>query len=155
MNCTFFGGETYTIWIENSADTLQMYNCILAGGQNIGLAFEKKGVGNYQGDYNLFQNDNASRAVAVAYEDEFSLDQLKNRVWTQYSKKDIHSVVVNSVSNLFVKATQYDFRLQEISLAVDQGTNVGAPSEDFNGDARPSGQGYDIGAFELQFSARK
>ena len=58
INCTFFNAETFSIWIENAADTLEMYNCIMAGGDNIGLTFEQQGVDNYRGDYNIFHNDN-------------------------------------------------------------------------------------------------
>lgn len=153
-NCTFFNGQTYTIWIENSADTLRMYNCILAGGDNIGLNFEQMGVGGYRGDYNIFQNDNADRAVAVAYTDEFTIDQVKNGAWIQYSKQDIHSLVVNSVSALFVNAAGHDFNLVKTSAALDRGTKVKVPSDDYNGNPRPSGRGYDVGAYEYQYPAR-
>jgi hypothetical protein len=154
-NCTFFNGQTYTIWIENSADTLQMYNCILAGGDNIGLNFEQMGVGGYRGDYNIFQNDNADRAVAVGYTDEFTIDQVKSGAWTQYSKQDVHSLTVEMVSALFVNALLRDFRLLPGSVAVDGGTKPGAPTVDYDGYPRPSGEGYDIGAYEYRHTDRR
>ncbi len=39
------------------------------------------------------------------------------------------------------------------SLAIDRGTSVGVPAFDQRGVARPSGSGFDIGAFELQQNA--
>jgi hypothetical protein len=147
-NCTFFNGEIYTIWVENSADRLKMYNCILAGGDNIGLAFEQRNARNYKGDYNLFHNDNAERAIAVGYEDEFTLNQVKSSSWKSYSGQDVHSRVVYSDKNIFVKLTDFNFHLREASSAIDKGTSIGAPSEDFEGNPRPQGKGFDIGAFE-------
>jgi hypothetical protein len=152
INCTFFNAQTYTIWIENANDALHMYNCILADGDNIGLAFEQMGVDNYQGDYNIFHMDNSEdRAVAVAYTDEFNLDQVAAGDWTIYSGQDTHSLVVYSDTSLFSAPDSFDFHLLQTSLAVDHGTNVGAPAEDYDGNPRPSGAGYDMGAFEYQY----
>jgi hypothetical protein len=36
---------------------------------------------------------------------------------------------------------------------VDNGTSSGAPGIDFDGNPRPSGQRFDIGAYEYQFSS--
>ena len=36
---------------------------------------------------------------------------------------------------------------------MDNGTGSGAPNIDFGGNPRPSGQGFDIGAYEYQFSS--
>ncbi|NIO87475.1 MAG: T9SS type A sorting domain-containing protein [Candidatus Aminicenantes bacterium] len=151
INCTFFNGETYTIWVENPGDKLRMYNCILAGGDNIGLAFEQMGVSNYEGDYNIFHNDNPYRAVAVAYTDEFSLDQITSGDWTTYSGQDAHSLVESLDGNLFVNASNFDLHIIENSLAVDHGKSDLAPPIDFDGNPRPSGNDVDIGAYEYQF----
>lgn len=150
MNCTFFHGATYTVWVENPADRLHMTNCILAGGENIGLAFEQMGVANYQGDYNLFQNDNPDRAIAVGYADEFSSSQIASGAWTSYSGQDAHSVVASSASDLFVSTSQPDLHLSQASPALDHGTSEGTPIADYDGNPRPSGSGYDIGAYEYQ-----
>lgn len=149
-NCTFYNGELYTVWIENPGDILYMSNCILAGGDNIGLAFERLGTGNYHGDYNLFHNDNPERAIAVAYEDEFTLAQVQSGDWTAYSGQDTHSLVATDGTAIFVDASQYDFRLPGGSPAVDNGTSVGTPATDIAGNPRPVGAGYDIGAYEYQ-----
>lgn len=42
-----------------------------------------------------------------------------------------------------------DYHLKLGSPAIDAGTSIGAPSTDFDGNARPLGAGYDIGAYEF------
>jgi parallel beta-helix repeat protein len=49
---------------------------------------------------------------------------------------------------LFVNASSADFHIQENSPAVDAGSSSGAPSDDYEGNGRPQGSGYDIGAYE-------
>jgi len=49
---------------------------------------------------------------------------------------------------LFVSASGADFHLQQNSPAIDKGSSTDAPSNDYEGTARPQGSGYDIGAFE-------
>ena len=148
FNCTFFNSQTFTIWIENAADTLHMYNCLLAGGDNIGLAFEQMGAGNYRGDYNIFHNDNANRAIAVAYTDEFTLAQVAAGDWTTYSGQDGSSLVAYSDTDIFADPTNFDLHLIPTSPAVNNGTSDNAPLEDFDGNPRPIGGNFDIGAYE-------
>jgi hypothetical protein len=150
LNCTFYGGVTFTVWVENKEDALHMSNCIVAGGDNIGLAFEQMGVANYRGDYNIFHNANPNRAVAVGYTDEFTLGQVADGTWTAYSGQDTHSLTVNSDAALFIDPDNFDLHPKSAGPAVDQGTNTGAPSEDYEGHPRPSGAGVDIGSYEVQ-----
>ncbi|MFN3309446.1 MAG: right-handed parallel beta-helix repeat-containing protein [Anaerolineales bacterium] len=52
----------------------------------------------------------------------------------------------------FFNLTTLDFHLSPTSAAIDQGSPVDAPTTDFEGDPRPSGNGYDIGADERQWA---
>lgn len=150
INCTFYGAQTYTIWIENQNDTLYLFNSILSGGDNIGLAFEQYSTDNYFGNYNLFHNYNQSRAIAVAYTDEFSLSDVQNGIWTSYSNQDSNSIVEYNPANIFVDYNSADFHLCTQSPAIDQASAQYAPNYDFDGNPRPYGSGYDIGAYEYQ-----
>ncbi len=148
QNCNFIEAGIYNIWIENSSDKLRMYNCILANGNNIGLAFEERNASNYEGDYNIFHNSNDARAIAVGYTDEFSLDDIAAGAWTNYSGQDAHSLVCYAPSSLFVNINEWNFHLANGSMAIDNGTSYNAPSFDYDGIPRPRGNGYDIGAYE-------
>ena len=147
QNCSFVDARTYNIWIENSADSLHMYNTILVGGDNIGLAFEQDAK-NYRGDYNVFHNDNPDRAIYVGFGDEFTLNQIVAGNWTTYSSQDAHSIVASSLAELFVGPANFDLHLLKTSPAIDIGTSVGAPSDDYDGNRRPIGKKHDIGAYE-------
>ena len=146
QNCTFVDAQIYSVWIENSADFLKMYNCILAGGDNIGLAFEQKDASNYEGDYNLFHNDNSDRLIAIGYTDEFSISKFDE--WQEYSGQDIHSLNANSITEIFINPVLSNYHLSENSPAIDHGTSIGAPSKDYEGNPRPQENGFDIGAYE-------
>ena len=49
-----------------------------------------------------------------------------------------------------VNPTEADFHLQEDSPAIDCGSFIDAPSDDYDGNPRPQGAGYDIGAYEAE-----
>jgi hypothetical protein len=53
-----------------------------------------------------------------------------------------------NVDPLFVNPTSDDFHLREGSPAIDSGIALAEVTNDFDGNARPQGEGYDIGAFE-------
>jgi hypothetical protein len=149
VNCTFSGSGTFNVWVENSADSLHMFNSILAFGRNIGLAFEQPGIGNYIGDYNIFHNTNPDRAVVIAYEDELSLASVASGEWTRKSGQDRHSLIIGDPETaLFVDCEKHNFKLRRGSPAIDSGAVLNAPGDDFEGNARPVGNGIDRGAYE-------
>ncbi|UCH95962.1 MAG: right-handed parallel beta-helix repeat-containing protein [Candidatus Aminicenantes bacterium] len=49
---------------------------------------------------------------------------------------------------LFVNALIADFHLKKDSPAIDSGSSTNAPADDYEGNTRPQGCGYDIGAYE-------
>jgi hypothetical protein len=150
INCHFVGSGSFNVWVENSNDQLHMYNCIIACGDNLGLVFEQTGTANYQGDYNIFHNEDPERAIVVGYEDEFSLNQIAAGDWTTYSSQDQHSLVsLNPETELFTDLSKWDLHLREGSIAIDAGTSENAPSVDYDGANRPQSEGYDIGAYEI------
>jgi hypothetical protein len=154
-NCHFVDSQLFNIWVENSNDHLQMYNCILACGDNIGLAFEQMGTIYYRGDYNIFHNDDEERVIVVGYEEEFSINQIEAGDWTSYSGQDNHSLVsFDPESELFLDIGNWDLHLRDGSVAVDAGSSENVPSIDYDGTSRPQGEGCDIGAYEIpEFSS--
>jgi hypothetical protein len=150
-NCTFFDAGAYTIQVYSELDTLRMQNCIIAGGNGdgIGLLLAGDQVTSYFGDYNLFHNNNTGRAIVVG--EDFSIDDIANGDWTSFSGQDSHSVVAITDSELFFNPYDYDLHLTPFSPAVDNGTSVGAPEADFDGNLRPNGLGFDIGSYEYYY----
>src|SRR6185369_16442949 len=61
---------------------------------------------------------------------------------------DAHSFLATPTDNFLIPGS--DFHLLASSPAVDTGTSAGAPSSDLDGNPRPVGAGYDIGAYERQ-----
>jgi hypothetical protein len=150
-NCDFVDAQIDNIWVQNSADSLRIYNCILAGGDNVGLDFEQWGTDTYRGDNNIFHNDNPDRAIEVRDRElEFSLDMIAAGNWTSFSGQDQHSLVCSDAdTQLFANAANWDFHLKQGSIAVDSGTQSNAPQVDRDNVARPQGVGYDIGSYEF------
>lgn len=61
---------------------------------------------------------------------------------------DAHSFLATPAVNFVAPAS--DFHLLETSPARDSGTALNAPATDLEGNPRPVGSGYDLGAYELQ-----
>jgi len=65
--------------------------------------------------------------------------------------RDVASDNIIGIKPLFVNYRadgSGDYHLRSGSPAIDHGTNLDAPSTDFDGTHRPQGAGYDIGAYE-------
>jgi hypothetical protein len=132
-NCTLYGATVFSIWVENAQDRLDMVDCIVAGGENIGLAFEQATKPNYVGDHNLFQNGNPDRAITVGYVHEFGLSDLTSGAWTVYSGQDRSSIVAVESTSIFLSPDTADFQLTDGSPAIDAGQAEDAPREDLAG----------------------
>jgi hypothetical protein len=64
--------------------------------------------------------------------------------------KDVNTITTDVHFLLYKVDGTGDYHLQLGSPAIDAGTNVGAPSYDYDGKPRPEGKGDDIGPFEFQ-----
>lgn len=96
-------------------------------------------VSDYNAVENRFSTDDGNTAIGLAG-------------WQSATGQDVHSFSLNDVTalnGLFVDRATGNYHLSSTSAAIDRGTPTGAPLTDFEGNARPSGSGYDIGADEF------
>jgi hypothetical protein len=70
--------------------------------------------------------------------------------WRDATQED-GSSFVSDPATLFAGAN--DYHLSAASPAVDAGSSLGAPNVDIEGNGRPSGSAYDIGAYEFGSSS--
>jgi hypothetical protein len=151
-NCTFFNGTNYNISIETDSCRLRMYNCIVVGGDNIGINFNQPFVrGVYEGDYNLFGCGNPFRMVADPVID-LSLDDFRAGNWTTLSGADSHSGVIDNPLTLFIdtSAATINLRLRAGAEAINAGVTMSGNTPTIDFDGLPRTEPIDIGAFEYQ-----
>jgi parallel beta-helix repeat protein len=67
--------------------------------------------------------------------------------WRTATGQDAHSVATTP-TQLFVNVGMNDYHLAAGSPAIDAGTSLLAPAVDLEGNSRPRGNGFDIGAYE-------
>ncbi len=84
-----------------------------------------------------------------AVEDRFSIDDvwIDLATWRAITQQDTSSFITTPAA-LFVDEASDDYHLSPTSPAVDSGTSSQAPDHDLDGDPRPSGTGFDVGAYE-------
>lgn len=87
-----------------------------------------------------------------AVTDRFSKDDGESRLtlaqWRNATNQDGNSFVSEPAA-LFVNAAANDYHLSASSPAIDAGSSLGAPNVDLEGNGRPFGSAYDIGAYEF------
>jgi hypothetical protein len=88
--------------------------------------------------------------------DRFTTDDGASRLtlaqWRSATGQDANSVL-STPTELFVNVAGNDYHLKAGSPAIDRGTSQLAPVVDLEGRARPSGAGWDVGAYEYASSA--
>jgi hypothetical protein len=103
------------------------------------IAIAAPALAGFESDYNVVM-------------DRFSADGGDTRLtfaqW-QALGYDQHSIIATP-SQLFVNASAADYHLMPGSPAIDKGTSLNDVATDLEGNPRPSGTEYDIGAYEFQ-----
>jgi len=128
----------------------EIKNNIISQSQKAAVWYESSssGLTNLSMDYNLFDlGSNEAKFVWVTR-------ATTGDIWKQYTlaqlqsqkQLELHSVLGNP---LFVNPATGDFHLQATSPAINSGFNPGNLNpRDFDGNPRPLGTNFDIGAFE-------
>ncbi|MBS1538885.1 MAG: T9SS type A sorting domain-containing protein [Bacteroidetes bacterium] len=151
-NCTFYNGENNNIAIQTDSCKLIMVNCIVAGGNNVGIRTEMPfKIGNYEGDYNLFHCGNTERMFADPNID-ISLAEFQTGIWQQTTGgQDSHSKIVATPNIVFrdTNSSKINLRLKSESPAINSGIIIPqqTPNLDYDNTLRNDGI-IDIGAFE-------
>ena len=104
---------------------------------------------------NLYPQNTGS---VVDYNLYFSPEESENSTWQwmgiTYIGFDSYRAGTSGDANglfanpKFINPSEADFHLQQSSPAIDKGSSINAPSNDFDGNLRPQGAGYDLGAYE-------
>ncbi len=118
-NCIFYSGTTL-INVERNNFENKMINCIVSGYQN--LKMESNG-------YSLSFDFNYCDFYDNGFETPSGIGNISD-------------------NPMFEDAINSDFHLTSTSPCIDAGTDTGAPVIDYDGNLRPQGNGFDIGAFE-------
>jgi parallel beta-helix repeat protein len=132
VNNTIVGtlsGSSAALNILNASTGNTVLNNILLGGDGNAYEIAADSISGFVSDYNV-----------------------TSAQWRSSTGQDTHSVVATP-AQLFVNPTGNDYHLSAASPAIDAGTATDAPATDLDGNLRPSGTGYDIGAYELQQAA--
>ena len=94
-------------------------------------------------------SDNHSFQIAIEGPDPGSVTADHNLIdGFQGYPGEIYGTDYQEGDPLFVSTASDDLHLQSGSIAIDNGSAVDAPADDFDGTQRPQGAGWDIGAYE-------
>ena len=123
VNCIFDGGD-YLFNCDRENNANKMINCIVTNVQNYYTTANNQPISfplNFDFEYTDFWNNGFSAPTG-------------NNIYTFNPE--------------FVDLPNNDYHLTSTSPCIDAGTSEGAPLTDFDGNTRPVGNGWDIGAYE-------
>jgi hypothetical protein len=93
---------------------------------------------------NIFSQNKVSVQLLTGTESQFTIDH--NLFYGSGGTYGTNLIVGDPK---FVNSSGADFHLLAGSPAIDAGLSLNAPNNDFDGNVRPQGLGYDIGAYEF------
>jgi parallel beta-helix repeat protein len=124
--------------VQNSGNTKLFNNIVLNNNRFRGSIYVNSPVAeDFESDFNLVMN---------AFQIEGTFGRMSLEDW-QSRGYDQHSYIERA-SDIFIDEREHNFRLKEASVAKDNGKPLREVLTDLEGKNRPSGAGYDIGAFE-------
>jgi len=140
-------GAEAALRFVNASTGNHVFNNVMFGGGNVFLDVSSDSLPGLLSDYNavstLFENDDTGATESLAQ-------------WRTQSGNDTHSFTSTN-SAMFVNAAGGNYHSLSASPGIDAGTaslgGSGAPTNDIENNPRPSGNGYDIGCYEVQSGA--
>jgi len=134
-------GGGVKLWLSDDPESAYFYNNI--------VLYNTATRGN-----DLFINNDMDGNLILSTVDLFNndFDQSSDGFYIQRTIT-IDSSNLDNIAPQFANQTMENYHLKRSSPCIDTGTSVGAPDTDIDGDLRPQGEGYDIGADEYVQSA--
>ena len=130
----------WAVNIKNgSTGNMVSNNVLLHDGPRGAINIVPDSLSGFTSDYNAatdrFSKDDGESFITLAQ-------------WRNATSQDGNSFV-STPAALFVDAVANDYHLSATSPAIDAGSSTNAPDVDVEGNARPYGSAYDIGAYEF------
>ena len=131
---------------NNTAETdlISIKNNILFKAQRSIYAAEDNVNGNFNINYNLVYQQEASDTLYVSFPSMITYTYSNFIDYTTNTNKDINSLTGEPG---FIDILNFNFKLESNSQAIDSGTTVNV-LDDFDGNQRPINELFDIGAYE-------
>ena len=130
----------WAINLKNGSTGCEVYNNILIheSASRGGIEIDPSSLTGFSSDYNIL--------------DRVSVDEttISLSAWQSTYSQDAHSFS-QTAAQTFVSPGS-DYHLLAAALAIDGGTTLPVITNDLDGNARPQGANYDIGAYEYVFS---
>ena len=121
-------------------------NNILLDGSSVVYRISADSQSGTVSNHNIVPNGAQVKSDDTGAEEPFSQ-------WQSSTGQD-HNSLTATPSQLFVNPSGNNYQLSSTSPAIGVGTSTDAPSTDILGNPRPSGNGYDIGAYVYQAGAQ-
>ncbi|MDR3575115.1 MAG: choice-of-anchor Q domain-containing protein [Anaerolineaceae bacterium] len=134
INNTFIGSSNF-----NGADGIYLTRVANAVIENNIFAYQENGTGSIRPD------SSTSRTLTVGYNCVY---RAGGKPWRAADPHDVWNV-----NPMFVNEASADFHLQSDSPCIDAGRTITSVTNDLDGNIRPKGNGYDIGAYESPYTA--
>lgn len=137
--------DRHALSFRNGSVGNSFQNNIVITGTKDAIAIDSESNHNLIIDYNLF-------FTGVFFEDT-SERWISIERWQQEMGYDLHSLVANTLEDVFVDHQNHDYHLHDTAVARDNGTTVPV-TRDFDNISRPQGGSFDIGPFEFLYSSQ-
>ncbi len=143
MHNTIYFKKTDGRWaisMKNGSTGGYIINNILIGGEHGGFEYNSNCLSDITIDYNIYYRADSNILIEDEDVNSYTLPEWQNKGYDKHS-------FIKSPTQVFIDFLKNNFHLKTDSPAIDKGLNSNL-SYDFEGDNRPRGSGYDMGADE-------